>query len=82
MQVLNQTSYIIFAAVVLSLASFLLLRGRTKRTGFFFIAGLAALLVGAWLVLKPVPSTDSDSGSIKSQLGSGTPVLMEIQSPY
>ena len=46
---------------------------------------LAALLLGlgtAYVLLRPTPASSDAARRLESSIGAGTPVLLELQSPY
>lgn len=72
---------LVFGAVGLVVA-FLLFRDGVQRND---LIALAALLIGfllAFNLFSAGSGSGEDLGSIDAQIGSGQPVLLEIQSPY
>ena len=59
-----------------------LLRDGVRPADLLALAALAGGILVAWLALRPGPSTVSNSSDIQKLIGSGTPVLLELQSPY
>ena len=79
---LNQNSFILAGLTVIALVAAFLLRDGVRLADFLALAGLAGGLFVAWLALRPGPSTVSNSSELQRLVGSGTPVLLELQSPY
>lgn len=79
---LNHNSTIILGLGIMALAGFFLLRDGFKRTDLFYLGILAALLVLLWLGLRPRQVLPGQGAELKSQIGAGLPVLLEIQSPF
>ncbi len=79
---LNQYSFLLLAGVcVLAMALVLQRRGLHAYELF----ALASLVVGfalAYWLLHPAPGSASDPGQLAAEIGSGTPVLLEYQSPF
>lgn len=82
MSFINQYSFLLVGlASVLALAFFLLRRGMRSQD----LIALGALIVGlslAFYFLQPGKSSNEDIQGINDQIGGGTPVLLEMQSPY
>jgi hypothetical protein len=79
---INQQSFIIGAILFLGLCAFVLLRDGPKRRDFFLLAGLALGLAAIWFAVRPTASPEANSEQVRAQIGAGTPVLLEFQSPY
>ncbi len=79
---LNQNSFVIAGLAVLALVSGSLLRDGIRLADTLALAGLAVGMIVAWLAVRPGPSTLSDSSEMQRLIGGGTPVLLELQSPY
>ena len=79
---LNQNSFIFAGLTVLVLVAGFLLRDGVRPADLLALTALAGGIFAAWLALRPGPSTVSNSSDIQKLVGSGTPVLLELQSPY
>jgi type II secretory pathway component PulM len=79
---INQYSLLWIGILVLVGAAALLLRGGAPRRGAVLWVGLALVLVGGWLLLRPQASPVEDDEAVQAFIGKGTPVLLEFQSPY
>jgi hypothetical protein len=82
MTIVNQYSFLIVALLsLIALGLFLLRDGLTGSDAI----SLAALLIGfgiAFVLLSPGKSAVAGLKKIEEAIGSGTPVLLEYQSPY
>jgi len=83
MKIINQYSAIWMATIFVALIAFFLLRRDPKWPQFLAVAGVVLVLVAAWIVLRPRQSTRGlDAAQVQASIGQGTPVLLELQSPY
>ena len=82
-QFINQYSAVIFATA-LFLAVFLFVFKRKSRTLKLVLPGIIiAGSITAWFFLRPMQTTSmTEAATVQSQIGGGTPVLLEFQSPY
>ena len=84
--IVNRYSFIFAALIVLAALAFFLLRGggggSESLRRWFALLTVAAGLVGAWFIFRPSASTLKEVESVRAQIGAGTPVLLEFQSPY
>lgn len=70
-------------ALLLGIAAIALLRGRRTAGEWIAFGTLIAVLFVAWMTLHPRPSRLSeDAAQVIEQIGRGTPVLLEFQSPF
>lgn len=82
MSLINQYSFIWIAAVLVTIAAAFLQRKRPNRQKLLFF-GLVVTVAIAWLVLHPVQTPQMNTtAQVQDQIGQGTPVLLEFQSPY
>lgn len=80
---LRAYSVLWLSALLLGVVAYVLLRQRRSLGDWIALGTLAAVLVVAWLVLHPRPSRLSgDAAAVLAQIGQGTPVLLEFQSPF
>lgn len=83
MSIINQYSALWIAAVLIAIVAFLILRNRPRRQDLLVIVFLVAGLGTAWLILRPIQTPlMEDAAQVQAQIGQGTPVLLEFQSPY
>ena len=81
-QLLNQYSFAIISAIFLITSAILILRRGFSVQKILLLGLLAIALLAGWSFLRPQPGTDASREQILSQVGQGTPVLIEMQSPY
>lgn len=81
-QILNQYSFAIFSTVLLVTSAILILRRGLSVQKILLVGLLAIVLLASWGFLRPQPGTDASREQILGQIGLGTPVLIEMQSPY
>ncbi len=82
MSLINQQSFIFFALLVLGLVAFVLLRDGPRRRDLVILALFALGIAGLWVLLRPTQTVGYAAASqVKAQIGAGTPVLLEFQSP-
>ena len=79
---INQQSFVIGAILLLSVSAFLLLRDGPKRRDFAILALLTIGLAAIWYAARPTATSIASAGQVQAQIGAGTPVLLEFQSPY
>jgi uncharacterized membrane protein YqjE len=82
MQYFNQHSFTISSLVILILAIIFLNRFVEKSYAYLGVFLLLAALTIVWFFFRPISSKHDDLTAFQSQIGSGTPVLLEFQSPY
>jgi thioredoxin 1 len=83
LQIINQYSAILIAAVLFLIAAIALLRHKAHWQEILALGVIAAGLVTAWLLLHPVQTPlMEDAQKVQNMIGQGQPVLLEFQSPY
>jgi hypothetical protein len=80
--IINQYSFILFGLILIGLAVYGLSRRGFRAIDWILIIALIGLIAGAWLVMHPTQSQVADANSVRAEIGSGRPVLLEFQSPY
>jgi thiol-disulfide isomerase/thioredoxin len=79
----NQYSFVIVSALVAFLAGVVLLSRHPGWREYLALAALVGGLALAWAILHPRQTAlSADASAIQEMIGSGTPVLLELQSPY
>ena len=81
-QFLNQHSFTLGAAVSMGLLAIWLFRDGITLNDLLAIGGLALGLGVAYFFFNPGESTETDPEVVIEQIGAGTPVLLEFQSPF
>jgi len=79
---LNQHSFVVAAAAALILLAVLLFRDGVRPPDLVALGALLLGLAAAYALLAPGRATAADSDSVRQEIGRGTPVLLEFQSPY
>lgn len=82
MNPLNLYSALLLVLLILFIAGRYLLRRGASRGRSLAFGLLAVALIGGWLALRPVQTPHDAAAELRTQLGTGTPVLIEFQSPY
>ncbi|UCH59793.1 MAG: hypothetical protein JSV61_16485 [Anaerolineales bacterium] len=82
MNPLNLYSVPLLILSALILAGILLLRRGISRERLTIIAALGLGLLVVWYFLRPVQTPHAELEDFQRQIGAGTPVLLEFQSPY
>ena len=79
----RQYSFVIVALGLVIMAGFILLANKPKWNDYLAFGAIVAGLVTAWVILHPrqTPLMD-DAENVRALIGSGTPVLLEFQSPF
>lgn len=81
-QYFNQHSFTITAVAAVAILAIWLLRGGVQTRDLLAVVALALGLGLAYRLFNPGSSTETDAEMVLSQIGAGTPVLLEFQSPY
>jgi len=83
MKIFNQYSAVWIAAFLVGVAGFILLRQNPKWLKVLAFGVLVLGPVVAWTFLHPRQSVHVlDAAQVQAGIGTGTPVLLEFQSPY
>jgi hypothetical protein len=82
MNPINLYSAPILALLGLLILGFVLLRRGVSRGRVAVLVLIGLALLAGWYFLRPVQTPHEDQASIQGQIGVGTPVLLEFQSPY
>ncbi len=79
----REYSFIVIAVVLAIAAGLMLLTNKPKLNDYLAFGVIVAGLVAAWIILHPrqTPLMD-DAKAVRAMIGTGTPVLLEFQSPY
>lgn len=77
---LNQHSFLVAAAAALILLAVLLFRDGVRPPDLVALGALLLGLAAAHVFLAPGRAAESES--VRQEIGRGTPVLLEFQSPY
>ena len=82
MQVLNQTSYLLLAAVVLVVVGALVWRLGPWPVRLFILGGVSAVLVASFLVLRSGSSQATSINEVLVLAQGGVPVVVEVYSDF
>jgi hypothetical protein len=82
MKIINQYSLLWGAAILLAILAIILFRDGAKNLDYVILAGAAIIIAVIWLIARPKATPLDGISSTQSQIGAGTPVLLEFQSPY
>jgi thioredoxin 1 len=83
MQIINQYSAIWIAVFLVVTMAAILLRRKPKWPHFLVLAVVVLGLATAWIFLHPRQTAQiSTAAQVQASIGRGTPVLLELQSPY
>ncbi len=79
----NHYSFVWIALGLTIVAGLVLLTNKPRLRDFVSFGVIVAGLLVAWLVLHPQQSAlPGDAKAVQAQIGAGTAVLLEFQSPY
>ncbi|MFV1857824.1 MAG: hypothetical protein ACC647_00550 [Anaerolineales bacterium] len=81
-QFLNQHSFTLGAAVSLAFLAIWSLRDGITLNDLLAFGALALGLGIAYFFFNPRESTETDVEAVLENIGAGTPVLLEFQSPF
>ncbi len=80
---LRAYSFLWVSALLLVVVAFVLFRERRGYGEWIAFGALVLALFVAWLILHPRASQlGTDAAQVVAQIGKGTPVLLEFQSPF
>jgi thioredoxin 1 len=80
---LNFYSFLWTSALLLMIVAFVLFRERRDYGRWLAFGALVLALFVAWLVLHPrATPLSANAAQVVAQIGQGTPVLLEFQSPF
>lgn len=82
MSFVNHYSFLLTAAVCTLALGLLVLRRGLRGNDLTALGALVLGFVLAFLLLHPSASGLADADQVREQIGAGTPVLLELQSPY
>jgi thiol-disulfide isomerase/thioredoxin len=82
MTLVNQYSFLWITALALGLTAYFLLRLGKPEDAWLPLGALAAGLILAFMLFSPGRQAVVPGVDVEGQIGVGTPVLLEFQSPY
>lgn len=78
---INHNSFAILAAILWITAAGIIIRKMPNQRGWLVLAITSVLILTGFFALRPAPSGDGEAAEINAQIGTGTPVLLEVRSP-
>lgn len=82
-QFINYYSFLLVTIGIMAVAALVLLTNKPKTNDFISFGIISLIAIMAWVILHPRQTPLMDDAKIVQQMiGSGTPVLLEFQSPY
>lgn len=82
MKFINQYSFVFVAVVALLVLGFFTLRGGLKFQHLIALGALSLGIILSYRFLNPGSGSSDESERILAEIQSGSPVLLEFQSPY
>lgn len=80
--VVNQYSFLLAGIGALALLAAILFRDGIKSGDFLALGALTLGLALAYGLLRPGQGTADTTDAVRAEIGTGTPVLLEFQSPF
>ena len=77
---INQNSFLLLAVILWLIAAGVLLRKERGQRQILQLGAVTVALVAVFYMLRPAPMPDSAAAEYRSQIGAGTPVLLEFRS--
>jgi len=75
------SALLLFLLILLLAGGFILRRGPSRERALILVI-LALGLAAVWYFARPVQTPHGELADFRNQIGAGTPVLLEFQSPY
>jgi hypothetical protein len=82
MSFINQYSFLLIGFASLLFLGYFLFRNGIRAQDVIALAALVIGLTVAFFFLSPGESSSVEIQEVRDQIGGGTPVLLEMQSPY
>ncbi len=82
MSLINHYSTLWGFGIIFTLSAYFLLRGERSAKKLAVLTLIGVALVGAWFAIRPQSGSEAPADSLRAEIGQGTPVLLELQSPY
>jgi hypothetical protein len=82
MSLINHYSILWGFAFILALSAYFLLRGERSARKLAALTLIGVALVGAWFAIRPKSGSTESADALRAVIGQGTPVFVELQSPY
>jgi len=75
----NYNSFLLLLLLVWVITLVAVSRARSGRRGWLVFGGITLLLGAGYFALRPADATSEQAADIRSQIGQGSPVLLEFQ---
>jgi len=79
---INRYSLLIGIVVLTVLLTSILCKNQAAARNYLVLGGLLLLIALGWWIFRPTASPLQEIDEVRTQIGGGTPVLLEFQSPY
>jgi hypothetical protein len=80
--IVNQYSFLWVALGGAGAVALVLTLRRAPARQWLALAGVVLGLAAAYAAVRPTPGASNAEAELQASIGSGTPVLIELQSPY
>ena len=81
-QIFNQYSFLVSVVFLLVVLGAVLLSSRQKKRAWIVLAAVAVAVAISWVAIRPEASAVGSASEALAMIGTGTPVLVEFQSPF
>jgi hypothetical protein len=80
---IREYSFLIVGLILSIAAGYMLLAHKPKWNEFLAFGVIIIALIASWIILHPRQTPlMNDAKAVQALIGSGTPVLLEFQSPF
>ncbi len=80
---INHYSFLLVSLGIIGITALVLLTNKPKLNDYISFGVITVITVMSWVILHPRQTAlMEDSETVRRMIGSGTPVLLEFQSPY
>lgn len=81
-QFINQYSFAISIIILIAVLALVLLRSPQRKRAWLVLFGVAIAAGLSWAAIRPSATQVNSAAEVMAIIGSGTPVLVEFQSPF
>ncbi len=82
MSLINHYSTLWGLGIIFAVAAYFLLRGERSAKKQLTLVLIGVALVTTWFAIRPQSGSNEAADTLRAEIGQGTPVLLELQSPY
>ncbi len=80
---INHYSFLLVGLGIIGITALVLLTNKPKLNDYISFGLITLITIMSWVILRPRQTVlMEDSETVRQMIGSGTPVLLEFQSPY